>query len=478
MHWTIDQIIEATSGRQISGSPDLIFTAVGIDSRSIPSDALFVAIRGEKHDGHTFIDQVVRNGVKGLVVAEDALVGFDPGQWSTQGVAAVAVADTTRALGALAAFQRNLARIPVVAITGSNGKTTTRRMTALVIGRRFNTLATQGNLNNEIGLPLTLFNLEPDHQVAVLELGMNHPGEMSRLGAICRPTIGMITTVGPSHLEFLGSLEGVAQAKGELIARIDPEGTAVLNRDDPLVTALADGCDRQVLFFGTTPDAQVQARNIREAAHGIAFDLLLPSSQTVDIQLRTPGRFMVTNALAAAAAGFLVGVPALEIKAGLESFVPDKGRLHLVPTPAGVNLIDDTYNANPASMAAAFDTLAALRKERPGFIVMGDMLELGDQAEALHRSTGKLAAASGAARLYVHGRYADAVRQGALAAGMPATDIFTGAKTDIVADLTGRLAPGDWVLVKGSRGMAMETVVKQICQWADRQTDKNKPVMG
>jgi UDP-N-acetylmuramoyl-tripeptide--D-alanyl-D-alanine ligase len=478
MRWTIDQIIEATSGRLISGPPDLTYSGVGIDSRSIPGDALFVAIRGEKHDGHTFIDQVVRNGVKGLVVAEDALAGLDPGQWSTQGVAAIAVADTTRALGALAAFQRNRARIPVVAITGSNGKTTTRRMTALVMGRRFNTLATQGNLNNEIGLPLTLFNLEPDHQVAVLELGMNHPGEMSRLGAICRPTIGMITTVGPSHLEFLGSLEGVAQAKGELIARIDPQGTAVLNRDDPLVTALADGCDRQVLFFGTTPDAQVQARNIREAAHGIAFDLFLPSSQTVDIQLRTPGRFMVANALAAAAAGFLVGVPALEIKAGLESFVPDKGRLHLVPTPAGVNLIDDTYNANPASMAAAFDTLAALRKEQPGFIVMGDMLELGDQAEALHRSTGKLAAASGAARLYVHGRYADAVRQGALMAGMAATDIFTGAKADIVADLTARLAPGHWVLVKGSRGMAMETVVQQICQWADRQMDQNKPVMG
>jgi UDP-N-acetylmuramoyl-tripeptide--D-alanyl-D-alanine ligase len=478
MRWTIDQIIEATSGRLISGPPDLTYAGVGIDSRSISDDFLFVAIRGEKHDGHTFLDQVVRSGVKGLVVAEDALAGLDPGQWSTRGVAAVAVADTTRALGALAAFQRNRVKIPVVAITGSNGKTTTRRMTTLVMGRRFNTLATQGNFNNEIGLPLTLFNLEPDHQVAVLELGMNHPGEMSRLGAICRPTIGMITTVGPGHLEFLGSLEGVARAKGELIARIDPEGTVVLNRDDPLVTALADGCHRQVVFFGTTPDAQVQARNIREEAQGIAFDLLLPASQTIAVQLRTPGRFMVTNALAAAAAGFLVGVPAPEIKAGLESFVPDKGRLHIVPTPAGVNLIDDTYNANPASMAAAFDTLAALRKEQPGFIVMGDMLELGDQAGALHHSTGKLAAASGATRLYVHGRYADAVRQGALVGGMAASDIFTGAKADIVADLTARLSTGHWVLVKGSRGMAMETVVKQICQWADRQMDQNKPVMG
>lgn len=459
MRWTIDQIVRATAGRLVYGPPDLAFEGIGIDSRTIAPDRLFVAIRGEHHDGHAFIDQVLAKGVKGFVAAESALAGDRP----AGDAACIAVTDTTRALGDLAAFQRNRADIPVVAITGSNGKTSTRRMTALIMQQRFNTLSAQGNFNNEIGLPLTLFDLTPEHQVAVLELGMNHPGEIARLGAICRPTIGVITTVGPAHLEFLGSLEGVARAKAELLDRIDPGGTAVLNLDDPHVKAMAPACSRPVLFFGTCEGAAVRARNIRDAVSGVAFDLELPG-ETLAVQLRTPGRFMVANALAAAAAGHLAGVSAMQIKAGLEAFRPDKGRLHVVTTAHGVNIIDDTYNANPASMAAAFETLAALRQDRPGIIVVGDMLELGSQAEALHRRTGARAAASGAARLYACGRHAEAVGQGAREAGMAPEAVFTGTKEAIVDDLLPRLAPGHWLLVKGSRGMAMETVVAAVCR--------------
>ncbi|MFZ1986433.1 MAG: UDP-N-acetylmuramoyl-tripeptide--D-alanyl-D-alanine ligase, partial [Desulfatitalea sp.] len=258
MYWTPDHITQATDGRMLYGTTGARFSGVAIDSRTIAADELFVAIRGATHDGHAFIDKMVAKGVKGIVVQADAEAALHHDQWRGQGVACFAVADTTRALGALAAYQRGRARIPVVAITGSNGKTTTRQMTTLVMARRFNTLSTEGNFNNEIGLPLTLFRLTEAHQAAVLELGMNHPGEMTRLGAICRPTIALITMVGPAHLEFLGSLEGVARAKGELMAQVDPQGTVVLNADDPHVAALARQTDRKILFFGTSAQAQVR----------------------------------------------------------------------------------------------------------------------------------------------------------------------------------------------------------------------------
>lgn len=464
MMFTLPKILQATGGRHVGGPSAGIFAGVGIDSRTIDAGQLFVAIRGERHDGHAFLPAVVARGVKGVVVDEKGAALIDPAALQDAGVACVVVADTLRALGALANHLRLRRAIPVVAITGSNGKTTTRRMTSLVLAQQFNTLASRGNFNNEIGVPLTLFNLTAAHQAAVLELGMNHPGEIDRLGAICRPTVGIITTVGPCHLEFLGSLEGVARAKGELIGRVDPEGTVVLNRDDPHVAALARDCGRQVLFFGTAADCRVRAEHIAAAETGMAFDLVLPDER-VHVRLATPGRFMVSNALAAAAAGYLLGVPANSIKAGLEQFAPEKGRLQVRTTAGRVHLIDDTYNANPASMQAAIETLNALRQGRPGIIVVGDMLELGDQAAQFHQDLGRQAAAAGVFRLYAHGPQAAAVRRGALAAGMAADAVRIGTKEAIVDDLIRHLAPEQWVLVKGSRGMAMETVAAAIDRW-------------
>ena len=466
MIWTLYDILQATGGRLLYGAPDACFDGVAIDSRTISEKQLFVAIRGENHDGHTFIDQVADRGVRGMLVTDDTETNPSHLRWKQRGLTCVAVADTVRALGGLAACQRNRFDIPVVAITGSNGKTTTRQMTTHVMAQRFNTLSTMGNFNNEIGLPLTLFNLTAQHQAAVLEVGMNHAGELTRLGAICRPTIGMITTVGPCHLEFLGSLEGVARAKEELIAQIDPSGTAVLNLDDPRVADMGQRAGRPVLYFGTTAKADIRAEHIREAADGVTFELKLPGEST-QVVLATPGRFMVINALAAASAGYLNGLSAAEIKAGLGSFAPTKGRLKVVPTNLGVNIIDDTYNANPASMAAAIDTLTHLRRDRPGMIILGDMLELGDLSETLHRQLGAMAAASGASRLYAYGPQARAVQEGAKEAGLPPSAIFTGGKEDISADAIRNLHCGDWVLVKGSRGMAMETIVEAIRLWAD-----------
>ena len=466
MHWTPDQILQATGGRLLYGPSGAGFNGVGIDSRTIGRDQLFVAIRGETHDGHTFTAQVIQMGVKGVVIEQGTTVAQDHEAWRAQGVTCIAVDNTVKALGALARFQRGQAHIPVVAITGSNGKTSTRQMTSLVMAQRFNTLSTHGNFNNEIGLPLTLFQLTPEHQAAVLELGMNHHGEITRLGAICRPTIGVITNVGPAHLEFLGSLEGVAQAKGELMAQVDPKGTVVLNRDNPHVAALAAKTERRVFFFGLSPQAMVRAEKIAETGDGVAFELVLPGDR-VPVALHTPGRFMVLNALAAAAVGHLSGVSGSQIKAGLEAFAPTKGRLQVLGTAKGIQIIDDTYNANPSSMAVAFETLKALRKTAPAVIVLGDMRELGPQAEALHREVGQKAAQAGPDRLYAYGPNSQAVVQGARGAGMRAEQLLAGSKEEIAQDLISRLEPGTWVLVKGSRGMTMETVVKAIREWAD-----------
>ncbi|MGD9366295.1 MAG: UDP-N-acetylmuramoyl-tripeptide--D-alanyl-D-alanine ligase, partial [Desulfobacteraceae bacterium] len=343
MNWLVKDILAATGGRLLCGDPAQQFQGVGIDSRTIDPQAFFVAIRGENHDAHAFVPQVIGHGVKGVVVESGTRIPMDVEGWNALGVACVAVDDTTRALGALAAFQRRQMDIPVVAISGSNGKTTTRQMTAAVMAQTYKTLATEGNLNNEIGLPLTLLKLDAIHQAAVLELGINHFGEMDRLGAICKPTMGMITNVGPAHLEFLGSLEGVARAKGELLAHLDKKGYAILNKDDDHVSALEGLAPCRVFYFGISPHADVRAESVTETPAGITFDLVLPDERLA-VNLKTHGRFMVVNALAAASAGHLAGVTGTKIKQGLESFVPVGGRLRVIETSVGVKIIDDTYN--------------------------------------------------------------------------------------------------------------------------------------
>ncbi|MEJ2158012.1 MAG: UDP-N-acetylmuramoyl-tripeptide--D-alanyl-D-alanine ligase [Desulfobacteraceae bacterium] len=465
MDWTVADIVAATDGRLLYGAAESRVERIGIDSRTVSSDALFVPIRGDRYDAHDFLPEVIDKGVRAVVVAADTDVALPHDNWKLKGISCVVVDDTTRALGALARFRRRQMKIPVVAITGSNGKTTTRQMTASVLAIRFKTLATEGNLNNEIGLPLTLLGLERSHQAAVVELGINHFGEMDRLGAICEPTIGMITNVGPAHLEFLGDLEGVRRAKGELLAHIGPQGTLILNKDDAHVAALAAESRCPVLFFGTAPQAEVRAESIDESQSGVRFDLVLPD-QRVKVELKTPGRFMVFNALAAAAAGHLAGLGAEGIVQGLASFQPSAGRLHVVETKNGVNIIDDTYNANPQSMMAAIQTFTGLWKSGNGFIVLGDMLELGDQAEALHRQIGSTAAETGADRVYAYGDFSGYLIAGAKKAGMIEENLMAGTKEEIAADLVQRLQPGDWILVKGSRGMTMETVVRAILQWA------------
>jgi len=467
--WRVSEIIEATGGQLFCGDLARTFTGVSIDSRKISADDLFIAIKGEVHDGHGFIGGVIEQGVNGCLIEQRKTHMLSKPEWSDIGVACITVDDTTKALGDMAAFNRRRTPVSIIAITGSNGKTSTRKMTSNVVSRQFCTLSTQGNLNNDIGLPLTLLNLTRDHQWAVVELGMNRPGEIERLAEICLPDVGLITNIGPAHLEGLGSMEAVMKAKGELLGKIKPEGTAILNADDPRLLKLADITPVNVLFFGMSKDAAVRAESVGKKGGGLSFSLVLPD-ETILVHLQTPAMFMISNALAAAAAGHLLGLTAVEIKNGLEAFKPVQGRMNIRKAGKGVHIIDDTYNANPGSMQAAIKTLTSLKGKHRGFLIAGDMLELGEHSAPMHQKIGAVAARSGIAGLYVTGKYAENIAAGALEEHMDPDDIFKGTREEIIEAVTERLDAGDWVLVKGSRGMAMEKVVQGLLAWSDNHT--------
>ena len=466
LKWTTAQIIEATGGQLSDDSAQRNFTGISIDSRQIRPDELFVAIKGLNHDGHNYIKAVIRKGGRGFVIASDKIgqlsVAASALGLPTADITVVAVEDTTIALGDLAAFNRQRVDLPVIAITGSNGKTTTRTMTDVVLSRRFNTLVAKASFNNEIGVPLTLLRLNHRHECIILELGMNHPGEILRLARLCQPDIGVITNIGPAHLEGLGTLENIAKDKGELLSEIKSSGTAVLNADDHRLMNMALNAPTKTLLFGSaSSSARIRAKEIKTLERQTIFTLMFPSEE-ISVKLNTPGAFMVSNALAAASVGYQMGIPPIEIKNGLEAFQPVKGRMHISTNADGVHIIDDTYNANPGSMQAAIKTLASLKGDQRAVLVIGDMLELGRHASALHSKFGALVGRQKLARLYITGEFASVVARSALKQGLKASSIIIGSRSRIIEDLKNWLKRDDWVLVKGSRGMGMEKIVMGI----------------
>jgi UDP-N-acetylmuramoyl-tripeptide--D-alanyl-D-alanine ligase len=469
MPWTTQDILKATGAELVCGDGRQDFTGISIDSRTIAQGELFVAIRGDVHDGHRFVPDVLGRGVRGLLVDCRRLDALPEAARAAGRVACAAVADTTRALGDLGAFHRNRNRAAVIAVTGSNGKTSTRRMTAAVLSQRFRILEADRNLNNQIGVPLTLFRLAPEHEWAILELGTNLPGEIARLAHICTPEIGVITNIGPAHLEGLGSLEGVLAEKSALLFGLRAGGRAVLNADDPRLRPLAQGLGPQAVLFGLSADAAVRAASVQDTAAGVDFELMLPA-ETVRIHLNAHGRFMVQNALAAAAVGHLLGLSGAEIATGLGRFAPFAGRMQVSRLADAITLIDDTYNANPASMEAALAVLDSLRSGGRSILVAGDMRELGAEAGRMHREIGRLAARTGVGRLFACGDLAAETAAGARSGGMAAADIVIGARADIEHALLKVLRPADRVLVKGSRAMGMEHVVRAIKDWSNTRT--------
>jgi UDP-N-acetylmuramoyl-tripeptide--D-alanyl-D-alanine ligase len=447
--FTVQEIVRATQGALVVGDLAVTVTGVSIDSRSLSVGEAFFAIRGHRLDGHNFVGEAASRGAACLVVHGVP----DP---IPAGVPLVLVEDTTRALGRLAALHRAKFAIPVVAITGSNGKTTTKEMAAAVLATRWRVLRPESSFNNQWGLPLTLLRLAPDHEALVVEIGTNQPGEIAYLAGLTAPTIGVVTTVAAVHTQFLGSLAGVREEKAALVRALGPDGWAILNADDPRVADMARDTTARVLTYGWAESAGVRAvGDVVDTADGMRFTVQIGGERQA-VQVGFVGRHNVTNALAAVAAGSALGLGLGEIARGLEAARPVKGRC-VWRQADGVRILDDTYNANPASVQAALDTATARRGDNRLVVVLGDMLELGTASEAAHREVGRQVAGAGAGLFVAMGPQMRVAVEAAREHGL--VDAYhAGTFEDAVAQLLKRVTTGDLVLIKGSRGMRMERV--------------------
>ncbi len=448
-------MVQAARGTLIQGSAEGQFTGVSNDTRTIAPGALYVAIRGLRFDGHRFCAEALRKGAGGVLI--------EAGRARTlrlpRGRPVIGVPDTIRALGRIARTHRRAFDIPVIAITGSNGKTSTKEMAAAILRHRFRVLKTEGNLNNLIGLPLTLLRLRAGHEAAVVELGMNHAGEIRDMTRICEPTVGVITNVGPAHAEHFSNVDAIARAKGELYRSIRG-GTIVVNADDPRVVRQARGVKARRITFATAGRAHVRAERVQpKGIAGQVFTLVVNGKRR-RVSLPVPGLHYVTNALAAAAAAHAVGLGIAEMARGLADFEKIKWRMEITKLRRNIILINDCYNANPASMEATLRSFVEMKGEARGIAVLGDMLELGAKSPEAHRAVGRLVRELGIEVLLTYGPASRAMAAEA-ARGEGGTEVHIGASHGQVAAKLRRIARGrDWVLVKGSRGMQMEKIIE------------------
>jgi UDP-N-acetylmuramoyl-tripeptide--D-alanyl-D-alanine ligase len=443
MKRTLAQFSTACGGR-LHGA-DAIFADVLIDSRQVRSGDLFLALPGEHTDGHEFVGAAAAAGAAGAVVSRKL----------DSPLPQVVVADVARALGRAGAAWRAEFRAPVLGVAGSNGKTTTKEMLSAILAQRGECLATRGNLNNHLGVPLTLLRLHSGFQSAVIEMGANHPGEIAALVQLARPGVGLITNAGAEHLEGFGDLEGVARAEGEMVAGLEPDGTAIINADDAYAPLWRSLTRARVVNFGLSAPAEVRALEVRlDAGAGgfrTRFDLQCALG-TAPVALSLAGRHNVYNALAAAAAAMAAGATLAQVAAGLGAVRSVAGRLQFRPLAGGAWLIDDTYNANPSSARAALEVLAELPGRR--WLVLGDMAELGGYAEASHRELGALARTLGVERLCTFGPLAALAADSFGAGAERYTDMNA-----LVRALGGTLPGEVRLLVKGSRVNKLERLV-------------------
>ncbi|UCV27820.1 UDP-N-acetylmuramoyl-tripeptide--D-alanyl-D-alanine ligase [Ferribacterium limneticum] len=442
MNWLLSQVAQAVQGRLIGA--DVPINGVSTDTRAIADGQLFVALAGERFDAHDFLAPALAAGATALLVADESKV--------PAGVSAVIVDDTRLALGRLAAAWRAEFNLPVIAVTGSNGKTTTKEMVAAILKAAFGAavLSTRGNLNNDIGLPLTLLGLRASHRAAVIEMGMNHPGEIAYLAPIGAPTVALVTNAQRAHLEGMGDLDEVAREKGAIFGGLPANGVAVINADDAyagLWRSMAEG--RPVRTFGIDHTADVSGK-VRQHGLEIAIELAAPEGRA-SLTLSIPGRHNARNAVAAAAACLAAGIPMTAVVAGLEAFSGVKGRLQRRVGKLGAEILDDTYNANPDSVRAGIDVLAATIGRK--LLVLGDMGEIGEASGQYHDEIGGYAKSQGIDRLFALGD----------AAQLAVRNFGEGAKhycnvDKLIAAVEKELGPETTVLVKGSRFMKMERV--------------------
>ncbi len=457
----LEEALDATRGTLLSGRVLQPFDGVSTDSRQMKSGNLFIALVGEFFDGHKFVDAAVAGGATGIIVQNEDNVDLKK---IDAGICVIKVADTLKALGDLAHAYRLRFSIPVVGLTGSSGKTTTKEMITAILGTKKKVLHTSGNLNNLIGLPQTIFRMTSAHEIAVLEMGANTRGEIKRLTQIASPDIGLITNVGPAHLAGFGSVEVVRQEKGDLFMNMDPGKTVVVNLDDEAVRTLAQKWSGRRVTFSMTDTADVSVRDIRKnGARGVSFNLLAGGRQQ-KVEMKVAGIHNIYNAMAAAGVAIAAGMDDESIASGLAAFQPVGGRMEIIKLQNGAYIINDAYNANPASMREALMTLKDLKGARNAFVFLGDMLELGEAAQELHRKIGLLLAATGVKAAYLQGDFAEMVAAGAEDGGLaPEKVMFLKDDEEALASLKKQLHKGDWILVKGSRRMKMDRFVSRLC---------------
>ena len=457
---TAGVLIPVMQGEWVSGPQEAVLGGLSTDSRSIAPGQLFLALKGERFDGHDFVTQAIEQGAAGVVMEK----GYRPEIPAGKDPALMAVTDTLKALGDLGNWWRRQHPIPVTVITGSAGKTTTKEMAATILRQNALTLKNEGNLNNLIGLPLTLLLLQDVHRRAVLEMGMNHPGEIARLTEIADPNIGLITNVGRAHLEGLGTIEAVARAKVELLEKISEKGRVILNGDDALLMKEASRFRRDVITYGLERGHPIRAEKIRSLGRkGISFKLQC-FGQSESVMLGVPGRQNVLNALAASAIAFCLDESLDRITQGLNRFKGIKGRFTISQLSGDVTLVDDTYNANPSSLKAAMDTVRDLVEDTGRVIVyLGEMLELGEETLVAHLEAGHMVAELGPSCFVAMGEHARQMIEGAVSRGFPADRaVEVSSYEDMVQKIEKVMRTGDLILLKGSRQMRLEKVAESL----------------
>ncbi len=462
MTFTIEEVLKATGGRLIQGKREgVLFRGISTDSRTLLEEELFIALKGTRFNGHDFALEALKKA-GGVIVEEEKAREIswngDPSK------VVIAVEDTLRALGDLARERRRKYRTPVVAITGSNGKTTTKEMIATCLKTTFPVLKTEGNLNNLIGLPLTLLNLTEKERVVVLEMGMNVPGEIRRLTEISEPDVALITNIHPVHLEGMRSIEKIKEEKGELFRRMRQDGSILVNQDDPLVVELARTFLGQKISYGIENPSDVMAKEVQLKEEGTYFHVSMEGEE-LEIHLPLLGRHFVLNALSAIAGATLFGIPLEKAKEALEHFRPFPMRMEYKELPGQIHLLNDTYNANPRSMEMALETLAEIKGEGRSIAVLGDMLELGEFGEEAHRWIGRRVSELKIDLLITFGEKTRILKDSAIHHGMKPERTFTAKDhEEAILWLDQMIREGDWILVKGSRGMAMEKIVEGLIQ--------------
>ena len=452
---TVGDVAQACEGVISEGNGEQSLGGVAVDSRQVEPGDLFVALRGERVDGHDYLEQAARKGAVAALVSKKVSV--------KQPLTQIIVNSSGEALLELAAWYRRQFPVTVVAVTGSIGKTTTKELIAAVLSQRWQVLKNVGNYNTEIGVPLTLFQLREGHQVAVIEMGMRGAGQIRRLAQVVAPQMGVVTNVDVTHIELLGSLENIAKAKAELVVELPPDGIAVLNGDDPRVRAMGATYGGKIFFYGRGSENDYFARDIQTQPGGTVDFVAHTPQGCIDVHLPLPGQHNVPNALAALAVGSCFGLDLPSMVRGLATCEPVAMRLNIVPGIKGITVINDAYNANPTSMVSGLTTLVDLQGEGRTIAVLGDMLELGPLAPEAHRQVGEQAAQCGIDILVVLGKWRGDLALGALEAGMAPEKVRDFAtKADAIAYLQRYLEPADRVLVKASRGMALEEIVTSL----------------